>query len=230
MNTEHKFKNGSAETAVPVEIPPRTTSINPAQIELLLFADLMLGQARRLENLATWRDVLQRYFNAPAAGEHLGMAALLRNIQALRFAGIEPDVSFFIVCQMAESHAETIFDTDPELNELSAKIRAIEKREGLSELDEFIPDHPETPADWKALNDQWHDRFQEVEKTEDDRVIGWLCRHGETDMADLYLNDRAAFDRRREAGRHILFGSLPDINTDTGDGDAGLAELATGDE
>ena len=34
MNTEHKFKNGSAETAVPVEIPPRTTSINPAQIEL----------------------------------------------------------------------------------------------------------------------------------------------------------------------------------------------------
>lgn len=224
-----KAKIETATTAS-VEIPPRTTSINPAQIELLLFADLILGQARRLENLATWRDVLQRYFNAPSAGEHLGMAAMLRNIQALRFAGIEPDVSFFNVWLVAESHAETIFDTDPELNELSAKIRAIGKREGLSGLDEFIPDHPETPADWKAMNDQWHDRFQEVEKIKDDRIIGWLRRHGETDMADLYLNDRAAFDRRREAGRHILFGSLPDINADIGEGATGLTQVITEDK
>jgi hypothetical protein len=39
MNTEHNVKTGSTATTVPVEIPPRITSINPAQIELLLFAD-----------------------------------------------------------------------------------------------------------------------------------------------------------------------------------------------
>jgi len=35
MNTEHKFKNGSVATTAPLEIPPRTISINPAQIEFL---------------------------------------------------------------------------------------------------------------------------------------------------------------------------------------------------
>ena len=40
-------------------------------------------------------------------------------------------------------------------------------------------------------------------------------------MADLFANDRAAFDRRREAGRCILFGPLPDINADTGGGHRG---------
>jgi len=205
-----------------------TNQPQPGTADLLLFADLIQGQARRLENLATWRNVLQRNFNAQAAGEHLGMAVLLREIQALRFAGTETDVGFFIVCQMAERHAETIFDTDQELNELSAKIRAIEKREGLSEFDEFIPDHPKTPADWKASNVESNRRYQEVEKINDDRVVGWLRRHGETVMADLYLNDRAAFDRRREAGRLLVFGPLPDKNTDTMRGDTGLTQVVKG--
>ena len=172
----------------------------PDAAELLLFADLIQGYARRLDNLATWRDTLLRNSDAQAAGEHLGMAALLREIQALRFAGIDTDVSFFIVCHMAERHAESIFETDRKLNELSAKIRAIEQREGLDELDEFDPDHPETPPDWKVLDAKSNRRFQAVEKIERERVIGWLRCHGELDMADLFANDRAAFDRRR-AGR-----------------------------
>ena len=101
------------------------------------------------------------------------------------------------------------------LNELSAKIRAIEQREGLDELDEFDPDHPETPADWKVLDAKSNRRFQAVEKIERDRIIRWLRRHGELDMADLFANDRAAFDRRREAGRCKLFGPMPDIITAT---------------
>jgi hypothetical protein len=196
--------------------------------DALLFADLMLGHARRLENLATWRDVLQRNSDARAAGEHLGMAALLRDIQASRFGGTETDAGFFIVCHMAEHHAETIFDADTELNELSAKIRAIEQREGLSEFDEFIPGHE--PADWQALNDQWKGRFQEVEKIHDDRIIHWLRRYGETDMATLYTNDRAAFDRRREAGRCKFFGPMLDIINDATQGDTGLTEVVTGDK
>lgn len=206
----------------------RPTKLSLETQVLLPLADRIQGHARRLENLATWRDVLQRHSGAQAAGEQLGMTALLRDIQASRFAGTETDVGFFIVCQMAERHAETVFDTDQALNELSAKLRAVEQREGLDESDEFIPDHPKTPADWKALNTQWHDRFQEVEKIRDDRIIRWLRRHGETEMADLYANDRAAFDRRREAGRLLVFGPLRGKNTDTRQRDTGLTQVVSG--
>jgi hypothetical protein len=33
----------------------------PGAAELLLLADLIQGYARRLENLVTWQDVLQRH-------------------------------------------------------------------------------------------------------------------------------------------------------------------------
>jgi len=204
-----------------------TNQPQPSTADLLRFADLIQGYARRLENLATWRDVLQRDCDAQAAGEHLAMAALLRSIQASRADGLDGDGHFVIICHMAEDHAETIFDTDPELKELSAKMKAVEQREGLTELDGFDPDDPETPADWKAFNDQWHGRFQEVEKIREDRLIGWLRRHGEIDMAELYLNDRAEYDRRREAGREEVHGPLPDLNTDIGEGDTGVTEVVT---
>ena len=48
-------------------------------------------------------------------------------------------------------------------------------------------------------------------------------------MADLYVNDRAAFDRRREAGRLSVFGPVPDINADIGEGDTGLTQVITGE-
>jgi hypothetical protein len=154
----------------------------------------------------------------------------LRDIQASRFAGIDTDVGFFVVCHMAERHAETIFDTDRKLNELSAKLRAIEQREGLDELDEFDPDHPETPAAWKVLAAKSDRRFKAVEKIERERIIGWLRCHGELDMADLFATDRAAFDRRREAGRCKLFGPMPDFITDTMQGDTGVTEVISHNE
>ena len=131
---------------------------------------------------------------------------------------------------MAERHAESIFETDRKLNELSAKIRAIEQREGLGELDEFDPDHPETPADWKVLDAKSNRRFEAVEKIEHDRIIGWLRRHGELDMADLFANDRAAFDRRREAGRCEVYGPISDTITDAVQVDTGLTEVVKGNE
>ena len=77
---------------------------------------------------------------------------------------------------------------------------------------------------------KWNRRYQEVEKIQDARFIRWLRRHGELDMADLFVNDRAAFDRRREAGRCLYFGPMPDINADTGEGDTGLTEVVNGDK
>ena len=210
----------------------KPTQPRPGAAELLLFADMIQGYARRLENLATWQDRLKRHLTAPDetgrpgwCGDSLLLAQLQRDS-----GDKNDDELFFIIAMHAEMAVEDIFETDRELNRLHEKIRAIEKREHLPEANEFDPDHPETPADWKAVNTAWNHRFQAVEKIRDARFIRWLRHHGELDMADLYANDRAAFDRRREAGRCIIFGPIPDINADTGEGDTGLTEVITGDE
>lgn len=209
----------------------KTKQSKPAASGALLFADLILGHARRLENLATKRARPERFISAVEAGEAPHDCDLLGEAQAQCAAGkISDDALFFIVSWLAERSVDDIFDTDKDLNKLSAKIRAIEKREGLDESDNFIPDHPDTPADWKALDAKWKRRYQEVEKIHDARFIRWLRHHGELDMADLFVNDRAAFDRRREAGRCFYFGPLTDIKADTGAGDAGLTEVVTSDE
>ena len=192
---------------------------------------MILGDARRLENLATKQARLERFASTVEAGEAPHDCDRLGAARALRDAGkINDDAFFFVIAWLAELSVDDIFDTDNELNELSAKIRAIEKREGLDESDNFIPDHPDTPADWKALDAKWKRRYEQVEKIQDARFIRWLRHHGELDKADLFVNDRAAFDRRREAGRCFYFGPLPDINADTGEGDTGLTEVVTGDK
>jgi hypothetical protein len=129
---------------------------------------------------------------------------------------------------MAERHADTIWDMDPELNELCDEMRAIEEREGLTECDEFDPDDPETPADWKALNAKSNRRYQEVVRISGERFLGWLRRNGENEIADLFLKDRAEYDRRREAGRFLVFGPQPDISAGSGKRDMGVTQVATG--
>jgi len=41
-------------------------------------------------------------------------------------------------------------------------------------------------------------------------------------MADLCVDDHAAYVRRREAGRLLIFGPLPDKDADIREGDTGL--------
>jgi succinate dehydrogenase flavin-adding protein (antitoxin of CptAB toxin-antitoxin module) len=201
----------------------------PGASGALLFADLILGHARRLENLATKRARPERFISAVEAGEAPHDCDLLGEAHAQRAAGkINDDALFFIVSWRGERSVEDTFEKDGELNRLTAKIRAIEKREGLDEFDNFIPG--QEPADWKALDAKSNRRYEEVEKIQDAQFIRWLRHHGELDMANLFLNDRAAFDRRREAGRCFYFGPLPDINADTGEGDTGLTEVVTGDK
>jgi hypothetical protein len=198
----------------------------PGTADLLLLADSIQGQARQLENLATWRNVLLQNEDAKMAGEHLDMTALLREIQASRFAGTENDAGFFIVCHMAERHAETVFQTDAALDGIHDKMEAIRKREDA----DWDLDDPDAPEDYRTLAGQWSRRFDKLEQVRETRFIGWLRRHGATEMADLYANDRAAFDRRREAGRCKVYGPMPDINADIGEGDTGLTEVVEGEK
>ena len=198
---------------------------------ILALAERIQAHARRLENLATWRDRFDRNLRAVEAGEEpRGSKNLLLLAQAQRDSGSDNDEAlFFTIAWLAEHWAESVFDTDPAMKELSTKMRAIEQREGLAEFDEFDPDHPETPADWKVLNAESHRRFHELEHIRDARFVRFLLAHGEIDMADLFAKDRAAFDGRREAGRHSIFGPLPDINADMEEGDTGLTQVMQGE-
>jgi hypothetical protein len=168
---------------------------------LLLLADSIQGYVRRLETLGTWREVLQR--NATTTDR--SMPALLRDIQAWHAAGVQNDVGFFLVCLMGEAYARQVFDSDPELNALFAKTRAFEKRKGLREFEHFHLDDPDAPADWKALMVRLDRRYDEIEKISDERLCSWLRRHGEIEMADLFQNDRSAYDRCRESGRSQMY-------------------------
>ena len=203
-----------------------TKHLQPGAAELLSLADMVRGHARRIENLATWRDVLQRNFDAQAAGEHLGMADLLREIQASRFAGIDNDVGFFIICQMAERHAETIMMTDAGLDGIHSQMETIRQREDA----DWDLDDPDAPEDYRTLAGHWSRRYVELEQVREARFIAWLSRHGELGMADLYVNDRADFDRRREAGRCEVHGPMPDTITNALQGDTVSSEVVQGNE
>jgi hypothetical protein len=218
--------NGFSQMKSKIDSP--TSETDSVTTGLLLLAEQILGHARRLENIGIWRDAKRRNSNAESEGEPRSVTKLIRILQASRIAENDSDQEFMIMCQMGEHFAETIFQNDPESDALRVKMRAVEMREELPESYEFDPDHPETPADWKELNGRWHDRFRDLEKLYDHRFTSWLRRHGETVMADLYVNDRNAFDRRREAGRLLVFGPHPE--NDPEQGDTGVTEVVGGDE
>jgi hypothetical protein len=206
----------------------RPSQSQPATADLLRLADLLQGHVRQLEMLATWPDVVQRlphHRNAVAAGDPPGIATMLRDIQAKRFAGSSTDIGFFVVCQMAELHVNALFQTDAALNEINRRMAAIRQREGA----DWDAEDADAPGDYEALVDQWNRRFEELEAVREARFIGWLRRLGELDMADLYANDRAAFDRRREAGRCRVHGPSPGGNETAESGDTGLTQVVTGD-
>ena len=90
----------------------------------------------------------------------------------------------------------------PELGDISARINAIRKREGLDEDEDwFIGQGPE---DWEELNEQYSQVLDaKFEKT--------LREYGLVDMANLYRQDREAYDARREEGRRLVFEDISEL-------------------
>jgi hypothetical protein len=203
------------------------TPPHPSPADLRRFADLIQGQARRLANLATWRDDLDRHLSAIQAGESPGGADYqLRLIQARRDSGDDADVAFFRIAWLAHRWADDAFVTDEKLSEIDDKMEKIRAREDS----DWDLDDPDAPDDFKRLARRWSRRIRELEHVQEGRFIRFLLAHGETDMAAFYQCDRAAFDRSYETGRCIVFGPQPDISTGSGHGDTGLTQVATGEE
>ena len=170
---------------------------HPCVADLLKAADRIQAKAKQAETLTIWKETLLRLAETKAEGGVPDIGDTLRDIQTNRMVGLDTDVGFFITCRAAEEWADASIHTDPVLNEIHRKMKDIERREGLQEDEQFFPFHPDTPEDYKRLNREWERRAEEVEAS---AMVAWLCRHGEEDLADMFLNNRPEWERRREAG------------------------------
>lgn len=125
---------------------------------------------------------------------------IFRLAQANRLVSGDPDFSIFHTLAWFILDMPTTADDkklDQKLAEISAKMRAIEKREGLTDDEYWQLD--DAPEDYQALADEWDDRADELR-------VQLFRLFDEHEMADLYLNDRAEFDRRFDLGRRAVIG------------------------
>ena len=118
---------------------------------------------------------------------------------------LHPSCRFLLRAHAVESvHYRRCLDGlyDFELGDISARIDAIRKREGLDE-DEYWP-IGQGPEDWEELSEQYSQvldaKFEET-----------LREYGLVDMANLYRQDRKAYDLRREEGRRLVFEDVSEL-------------------
>jgi hypothetical protein len=91
---------------------------------------------------------------------------------------------------------------DPELARLRSEMVAIERAHGLREDDFWTTE--EATAEWRALNDAWDRRA--------DAIVGACFQeNGHADLAVLWEENRAEFDRRAEQGRIDLWGEDDEV-------------------
>lgn len=84
----------------------------------------------------------------------------------------------------------------PEIEQLSAAINEIERAEGLAPDQYWLKD--DGPEEHQRLNEAYSEAL-------DERFAETLIEFGLTDLADLWREDRAEYDRRREIGRRAAF-------------------------
>ena len=157
--------------------------------------------ARQQSDRTSWRDRLAFYHASRKEGDPIDHSFLLRTYQAARNArDIDPDLAFYMITLLFDNFCGERYEDDPKLKKITAKIRDIEKREGLKD-DEYFA-RGEEPDDLEKAEDEWDQRHTEIQAS-------IMRDHGEGDMADLYLNDRDEYDRRFCRGRKI---ARPDVN------------------
>lgn len=127
----------------------------------------------------------------------------LRRWQSWRDRGlVRPEVAFHVIGRILEymlnAMEDKLSDEEP-LKGLYDREEAIYKREGLESNDEYFEtfEEGEEPKDWLAVR-------RKIEGVWASLYAGMMRKHGERDMAELYLRDKAEYDRRSEAGKALL--------------------------
>lgn len=124
----------------------------------------------------------------------------LQLVRSLRAAGRITNAQY--VCY-AGSHLEGVWDDrsfagayTEHLRAVQEAMEAIERREGLQRGHYWA--RGDEPEDYRALNDEY-------ERIHDARLVEVMREFGESELADLFANDRSAYDALREAGRRSVF-------------------------
>jgi len=117
-----------------------------------------------------------------------------------RCGGVHAGMGFFVVAKsihrVADDAIVAAMDHEP-LKGIGLRLDAIKKRYGLADEEEWPLG--EAPPECEALLAEW-------DRAADQVIADTFRRFGEHEMADLFLGDRAEFDRRYEEGRRVLFG------------------------
>jgi hypothetical protein len=128
----------------------------------------------------------------------------VRRWQSWRDRGlVRPEVAFHVIGKILECMVnemdEKLSEEEP-LKGLYDKEEAICKREGLEDNDEYFETfvEGEEPKDWLAVR-------RKIEKVWAAHHAEMMRKHGERDMAELYLRDKAEYDRRSKAGKALLY-------------------------
>ena len=126
---------------------------------------------------------------------------LVRELQSKRGTpGLPTTPVFFGIAKGIEKIAEDRIyhgPGDPQLDEITRKIEAIEEREGLEEGEHFLPDNPDTPEDYQAQSIEFNARGSMI-------VAEIMTGYGENDMAEKYLNNPMGYKRLYYAGWRVV--------------------------
>ena len=116
---------------------------------------------------------------------------------------VRPEVAFHVLSGilkgMVNEMEDKLSDEEP-LKGLYDKEEAICKREGLESNDEYFETfvEGEEPKDWLAVR-------RKIQKVWAAHYAEMMRKHGEREMAELYLRDEAEYKRQSEAGKAILY-------------------------
>ena len=113
---------------------------------------------------------------------------------------ISEDAFYYLAELFTDCLLPSAAASDPELVRLQAEMEVIQRAHGLRESDYW---RGEAPDDWRALDDDWGRRADEI-------VQAYLRDHGNGDIADLRAHNRAEFDSRVEKGRVDVWGADED--------------------
>jgi hypothetical protein len=159
---------------------------------LLDIATRLRGQVEKVDAGPSWQD---RSIAAMSTDDK--ESGIIKCLQIQREGGAydrDPEVFFAMMAQATNPEADKRMYDDAEIKRIHEASHAVNKAHGL-EPDEYFPIE-ERPDDVKALDDAFERRLHEIH-------ADVLREHGETDMADLLLNDPDAFHRRCDAGREM---------------------------
>lgn len=127
----------------------------------------------------------------------------VREVQRSRDAGELPaPIAGFLIYKFADEAMLRMVNTDPELVELSARVKAVERAAGLDEDEYFYVG--QGPPEWTAATAAWDAVF-------DARFAGMLMRLGEEEMAKQGSRN---VDPHFEAGRTLIFGKDDDMGAE----------------